>query len=265
VGDPAAGWHNPADDESVETLFRKVALPVALGGAFLVMHSPLRGLARVFLSMWVHELGHAVTAWWCGFGAFPGPWRTPVSDGRMALVSVVLAGGLGYFMVRAWRGEQRAAAGGLGALLLVQGVLTLGLRAEAARELIIFGGDGGLLVLGTALMLTFYVARGSALHQGWLRWGFVVIGAVAFADGFTTWWGYAHSPEGVELGENVGVGDSDPTVLVLQMGWTEARLISRYLTLGWLCLLVLGAAYLRGSGLRLPRRAPGSGGTGRAR
>ena len=39
-------------------------------------------LQRTFLSMMVHELGHAVTAWWCGFGALPGLWKTLIPETR---------------------------------------------------------------------------------------------------------------------------------------------------------------------------------------
>ena len=33
-------------------------------------------LQRTFLSMMVHEAGHAVTSWFCGFAAFPALWVT---------------------------------------------------------------------------------------------------------------------------------------------------------------------------------------------
>jgi UDP-N-acetylmuramyl pentapeptide phosphotransferase/UDP-N-acetylglucosamine-1-phosphate transferase len=238
------GWRDPTNDPAVERRIRQLALPLALGLAFLVMHSGLRGIARVFLTMWVHESGHAVTAWLCGFGAFPGPWRTPVSEGRLAVVIVAVAAAIGYAGFRAWNARARGVLVGLGALLLVQLVLTFGIRAHDARALIIFMGDGGCLVLGTLLMATLYVAPGSALHRGWLRWGFLVIGAFAFMDAFATWWQAKHSAEGVVFGEIEGVGDSDPTRLVFDYGWREAKLVSRYLALAWGGLLFLGALYL---------------------
>jgi hypothetical protein len=243
---PPAVWRDPTNDPEVERRIRQLALPAALGLAFLVVHSGLRGIVRTFLTMWVHELGHAVTAWLCGFGAFPGPWRTPISEGRLALVTVMVLGALGYAGYRAWMARSWGALGGLGVVLLIQLVLTFGVRAHVARGLIIFMGDGGCLLLGTLLMATLYVAPGSALHRGWLRWGFLVIGAFAFADAFATWWEAKHSAEGVTFGEIEGVGDSDPTKLVFAFGWPEARLVSRYLTLAWACLLVLAARYLIG-------------------
>jgi hypothetical protein len=241
---PPAVWKDPTADPDIERRIRQLALPLALLLAFLVSHSGLRGISRTFLTMWVHELGHAVAAWLSGFGAFPGPWRTPVSEDRMIVVTLLVAGLLGYGGFRAWKAEAHALLGAAGLVLLVQLVLTFGVRAHAARAFITFGGDGGCLVLGTALMATLYAPPGSALHRGWLRWGFLVIGAFAFMDAFTTWWDAGHSAEGVVFGEIEGVGDSDPTKLVHEHGWSEARLVRRYMTTAWVCLVGLAALYL---------------------
>jgi len=248
---PPAVWKDPTADPEVERRIRQLALPLALLLGFLVSHSGLRGISRTFLSMWVHELGHAVSAWLCGFGSFPGPWRTPVSEDRMIVVTLLVAGLLGFAGYRAWQAERRGLCVPLGAVLLVQLVLTFGLRVHTARAFISFGGDGGCLVLGTLLMATLYVSPGSALHRGWLRWGFLVIGAFAFMDAFATWWEAGHSAEGVVFGEIEGVGDSDPTKLVFEHGWSEAKVIRRYMATAWVCLAALAALYL--SGLRRPR------------
>jgi hypothetical protein len=241
---PPAVWKDPTTDPDVERRIRQLALPLALLLAFLVTGSALRGIARTFLTMWVHELGHAVAAWLAGFGAFPGPWRTPVSEQRMLVVTLLVAGLLAFAGYRAWKAEARAGVVALGAVFVAQLYLTFGLRAHAARGFITFAGDGGALVLATLMMATLYVRPGSALHKGWLRWGFLVIGAFAFMDIFRDWWHAKHSAEGVPFGEIEGVGDSDPTKLVFEYGWTEAKLVSRYLTLGWLGLLALLALYL---------------------
>jgi hypothetical protein len=229
---------------------RLFALPSALLLAFFVSRSGLRGLARTFLTMWVHELGHATSAWLCGFGAFPGPWRTPISEARMPIVTLLLLAGLGYAAYRAWAAGRSGVCTALGVLIVLQLWLTFGLRPHAARGVILFMGDGGCFVLGTALMATLYVAPGTPLHRGGLRWGFLVIGAFAFMDAFATWWDAKHSREGVIFGEIEGVGDSDPTRLVFEYGWTEARLVARYLALAWACLFFLLGLYL----LRLRRR-----------
>jgi hypothetical protein len=248
--DAAAVWTDP--DEAPERRIRQIALPAALGLAFLVMHSGLRGFARTFVTMWVHEIGHAVTGWLCGFSAIPGPWQTPVSEERMPVVTVLIGGLLGYAAVLLFRARRFWATGGVAAVLLVQMWWTLVLRAYTARALITFGGDGGCLVLGSLLMATLYVSPGSAVARNGLRWGFLVIGAFAFMDAFATWWQVKHSAEGVVFGENVGVGDTDPTVLVFQFGWSETKLVARYLGLAWTCLAALFAIYVAGLRIRIP-------------
>jgi hypothetical protein len=250
---PPAVWNDPTNDPDVERRIRQFALPAVLALAFVISRSGLRGIVRTFLSMWVHEIGHAVAAWLCGFGAFPGPWRTPVSEDRMVVVTVGLLAALGYAGFRAWRAEAKWAVVGVAALVVVQLALTFGMRAHNARALILFMGDGGCLILGAVGMATVFVAPGSVLHRGWLRWGFLVIGAFAFMDAFTVWWEAKHGSEGVVFGEIEGVGDSDPTRLVFDYGWSERKLVSRYLTLGWVCLLSLGGAYAWN--LRRPRSA----------
>jgi hypothetical protein len=241
---PPAEWRDPTNDPEVERRIHQLALPAALGLAFVVTRSGLRGIVRTFLSMWVHELGHAITAWLCGFGAFPGPWRTPVSEDRMAIVTLAVLAAAGYAGFRAWRAEARGWVAVVAAVVVLQLALTFGVRAHAARGLILFMGDGGCLLLGALLMATLYVRPGSALHRGWLRWGFLVIGAFAFMDAFTVWWEAKHGSEGVVFGEIEGVGDSDPTRLVFEHGWSEVKLVSRYLALGWLGLFGLAGLYV---------------------
>jgi hypothetical protein len=251
---PPAVWKDPTNDPEIEKRIRQLALPAALALALVISRSGLRGFARTFLTMWVHETGHAVTAWLGGFGAFPGPWLTPISEGRMPVVTVLLAALLGYAAFRAWTARALWTCAGVGVLLLLQLVMTFGTRAHQAHALILFGGDGGVLLLGTVLMATIYVAPGSVLHRGWLRWGFLVIGAIGFMDTFADWWEAKHGSEGVVFGENEGGRASDATRLVFEYGWSEAKLISRYLTLAWCCLLFLGALYL----VNLRRQGPRS-------
>jgi hypothetical protein len=239
----------PAEaDAAYERRLRQLALPLSLLIAFAFAHSPFRMLGRTFLSMWVHELGHAVTAWLGGYLAFPGPWFTPISQSRSLPVTVVILGALGFGIYYCWQTERRGLAGALGFVALAALLMTFGLRPHQTRALVIFGGDAGCLVLGALGMATFFAPAGSVLHRTHLRWGFLVIGAFAFADAFTTWWDFKHSVEGVVFGENEGSGPSDPTRLVFDYGWSEARLIKRYLTTAYTCALALATAY--GLGLR---------------
>lgn len=237
-------WNEDAEDAAWELKVRTFALPVAL----LVtwgLHATGMGhkLLVLFFSMWIHELGHAVTAWLCGFVAFPGPWLTPVAMNRSPLFSLLLAAGFGYLAWRGWHLRQRPLmAAGL-ALLVIQGVGTVLLDRALAQSFVRFGGDGGCLVLGTALMLTLYVSPEHPLRKGWTRWGLLVIGAASFTDAFRTWWRARTNSDAVPFGHIVGVGPSDPSYLMDSHGWSMDMLVSRHVGLGVLCLLVLGMVY----------------------
>jgi hypothetical protein len=231
------------EDARRELLIRSVAPPVALLVAAALVASPTwHAVVRTFLTMWVHELGHAVTAWACGYGAFPGPWRTAVSSARQPLVILALAGALGALAWRAWRAHRFALAAAAAAGLGVQLVCTL-VPASTARALVTFGGDAGCLVLGSALVATIWTDPEGPLGRGSLRWGFLGIGAASLADALDTWARAWRDHGQLPLGEIEGVGLSDASTLMEVHGWSASALAGRYVALGVGCLAALAVAY----------------------
>jgi hypothetical protein len=227
-----------------ELRYRVLALPLALLAAGLLVRVSV-GLVRIFMSMWVHETGHAVTAWLCGFRAFPGPWATLVSNTRMPLVTVAVAAGVCFCIFQSWRAGRSALVVGGVAALVAQLICTT-LPITEANALVIFGGDAGCLVLGSLLMATFYVRRDSALYRFSLRWGFLVIGAAAFMDASHTWWGARGDPGLIPFGENEGFGLSDPSRLTEDYGWAMQTMVDLYVWLGVACLAFLAVLYVVG-------------------
>jgi hypothetical protein len=221
-----------------ESLARAAALPVALlFGWLAVQASP--GAVRL-IGMWVHESGHAVTAWVCGYVAWPGPWFTPVGMERSPSFTLGLVGLLLYGGYRAWQLERGFWIAASAAAILVVLGCTMLLRPAAAQQLIVFGGDAGSFVLGTMLMLTVYAREAHPIRRDHLRWGLLVIGALAFMDVRAVWSG---SIDRLPFGENEN-GLSDPSVLTEIYGWNALTLVTRYRQLEHACLAVLAAVYL---------------------
>jgi hypothetical protein len=232
-----------ADDE-LEARLRTWAIPVALAVALILVRTgPGHFLLRTFLSMWVHELGHATTAWLCGFLAFPGPWFTPTAEERSLVFGLLVLGALAGGAFWARRDQKPWLFRALVALAVLQLSCSLLLSAPRARQLIYFMGDGGCLVLGTLLMLTIYAPHEGEIRKGWLRWGFLVIGAAAFVDAFEQWWSARRDSDRIPFGMNEGAGLSDASVLSDQFGWSADQLVHRYVVLGCVCLVVLAAAW----------------------
>ena len=242
---PADEW-KLVDDAELEWKFCVGAIPIALACA-LVFHASGMGafLQRLFLTMPVHELGHAIAAWFCGFNAIPTVWKTLVPEGRGFIAPVVMLGALGYMGWRGWTAGNRVIAGVAVALVLLLLVLTFGISAKTARMIIVFSGDGGGMILAVLLMGSFFFGKRTQLYKGSLRWGFVVIGAAAFVDIYATWVKARRDHDAIPLGSQDGM-DADPLVLVQKFGWTLDGVVSRYFTLGLLCLLALAAVYAWG-------------------
>ncbi|WP_233261764.1 hypothetical protein [Vitiosangium sp. GDMCC 1.1324] len=257
-------WGGELEDARLELRLRQFALPVALGVAWLLVKSPMwGGLLRIFLSMWIHELGHAVTAWFCGIPAIPGPWVTRIGEERSTVVFLLLAAALGGLGLRGYLTRNRllVIAGATG--LVLQFVGTVLLPPSKGLQLVTFGGDAGCMVLGSLLMTTLYAPRDSALRRGWLHWGYLVIGAAAFMDAFEQWWAARTDFARIPFGEMENVGLSDPSKLVDVYGWGELELIHRYNGLGLACLAALAVLYGVGllrarTGLRALEHQPGA-------
>jgi len=244
---PDAGvrWTGEDEERVLDKRLLQIAPPAVLILGFIIVRAGVLGsLVRIFDSMWLHEIGHAVTAWLSGFAAFPGPWRTSIGETRSPALTLVLVVALGAGAYLAHRAGRRKLAVAAGVVLLLALALTLGVKPHAAQGLILFGGDAGALVLGTALFVTFFAARGSYLQVSWLRWGFLFLGGFAFADVFTVWWRARHDLEAIPFGEIEGVGHSDPTRLVDEHGWSVPQLVTRYVALGVVCLVVMAIFYV---------------------
>jgi len=232
------------DDPGLELKFRIAAIPVMLLLAVL-FHLFTPFLQRTFLAMPVHELGHASFAWFTGHWAIPTLWKTINGEERGLVTPLLLVCGFGWIIWSGWRAENYPLAALGGALVLLLGVGTLVLKEHTAQMLIVFGGDGGGMILGTALMATFFFGRDTQLYKGSLRWGFAAIGAAAFVDPFAVWLAARGDFGKLPLGEEDGM-QSDAVKLVDDFGWDADAMIRRYVALGICCLVALAVVYAWG-------------------
>jgi hypothetical protein len=227
------------NDALRELKYRVLALPLALIVARVAMGTGLRTAAGL-LAMVLHESGHAITAWLTGRWAVPMLWVTMHGEERSWWIVLALTAGIVFGGFLAWKAQRWGWVCAAGAMLILQLVI-LKLPAEA---LIVFGGDGGAMVLATILMATFYAPRESALYRNWgLRWGLLVIGALTFMHVFRLWSG---PYEDIPFGEIEGVNLSDPSLLTEMYGWSVTQLVDRYLRLATVCLVALLALYIWG-------------------
>jgi hypothetical protein len=228
------------NDALRELKYRALALPLALLVARWAVSTGLR-MPVSMLAMVLHESGHAITSWLTGRWAVPLLWVTMHGDNRSWLIVLLLTSAIGFGGFLAWKMERWGWVCAAGAALIVQLIF---LSLPHPEAVIVFGGDGGALVLATILMATFYAPRESALYQKWgLRWGLLVIGALTFMHVFRTWSGPI---EDLPFGEIEGVNLSDPSLLTEMYGWSVTQLIERYLRLATVCLVALAALYLWG-------------------
>ena len=233
------------EDPALELKLCVAAIPAALALA-LAFHLVMPGVQRIFLGMPIHELGHALSAWFCGFWAIPTLWKTIIPEERGFLAPILLAGALGWMMFRAWQAQKLYLVVIGAALLAVQALGTFYLRESTAEAVFTFGGDGVGMVLAAALMASFFFGKRTQLYKGWLRWGFLVIGSAAFVDMFATWWAARSDIGAIPYGEIEGVGLSDPARLVEEHGWAISAMVRRYVLVGAGCLLALALVYAWG-------------------
>lgn len=234
------------EDPALEKKICIVALPSMLAFAFLVQLSGFgTSVQRIVFGMPLHELGHATVSWFCGFNAVPTFWKTISPSDRGIAASLLLFVGIAALANFARRNMNSGWVLIAAFLLLMQGIGTFMVTERDAQQYILFGGDGGGMVLATLLMLSFYFGKGTQFYAGGLRWGFLGIGAAAFADMFMTWVRSANDRLEVPYGLTGGE-PTDSFKLINYHTWSWEQLIGRHVTVGVICLFVLLVFYLWG-------------------
>lgn len=215
----------------------RFAVPIALVVMVLLVQTSFGGfVTRLCFAMPLHELGHALASWLTGAWAIPLLWFTPMGDTRSGFVVVLELAALG-----AWAAYSRRHARPLWPVITVAAMFGVGLLLSSPARLafVTFAGDGGALLLGTLLMAAFLLPDGLRVTRGGLRWGYLVIGAGAYANVASEWFASWRDRTNIAFGRIEGVGLSDASKLVDVYGWTDRRLVYSYVALSVVCALAL--------------------------
>lgn len=234
----------PVKDPEFEKAVCLLALPSMLCIALFVQITGfLSGMQRIFFAMPVHELGHAVTGWLCGFNSIPTLWKTLTPENRGYFSSFLLLIGLGALTRYGLKNKQALWLFLTAIILLLQLYGTFVITPGKADMYITMGGDAMGMILATLLMTSFYVGKDTQIYKGALRWGFLGIGAAAFINIFAPWWNKDITAIGYGL---TGGIPTDSWKMINIHLWQWDALFNVHITLGLVCLTALTISYLLG-------------------
>ncbi len=221
--------------------------PLLLGLVFLANLSPLKYLLIGF-QVWMHEFGHAVSAWFSGWRATPLPigW-TPVEPvhsnfvyfGLLLMLVLLFLAGLKERKV--W--PMLAAV----VLALAQAYITWRLPQDRKEFLMVAGGVGGEFYLSTLCMMAFWVELPEKFKWGYCRYVVFLLGATAFLAIWVRWVAIHRGLEEIPFGSMInGEEDAggDMNRLMDDFGWKKVNIRNNYYRLGVGCWIALGAMWL---------------------
>ncbi len=235
---------DPADnspDTDSNPKVNLLALPMMTVVALLVNTTFLSFFLRGFY-VWIHEFGHAVSAWLCGFRALPLPFGwTSISLQKSWFVYWGILFLLAVIFYRGWKAKLL--------WLMILSAIIAGLQYYMTWVMsdwyidfwFIFGGVGGEFYLSTLLIVAFYFKLPQKLQWNTVRFIVLFIATCAFWDTFLRWISISHGQAAIPFGTLFGgiddaAGDMDQ--LMSQFQWSGVRIARTYRRLGEACLFV---------------------------
>ncbi|MTF40629.1 J domain-containing protein [Cyanobacterium aponinum] len=199
-----------------------------------------------FISVWIHELGHATLAWFSGYRAMVTFAATIVSFEHSLFVYFGILFLLLLTIYSTWKENKKYIIIFLVFLIFLQFILTWTISRSTYGMLLAFAGIGGEFYLSTLFIISFYWNLPQRFYWEFWRYIFLIWGMITFWGSWTRWQkikvGKSQIPWGTFWS---GRGDSggDLNILRNQHDWGIERIINTYNTLGFICFLVILFVY----------------------
>lgn len=223
----------------------RFAVPIAFLCSALLHWSKL-DLLLLGMRIWIHEVGHAVVAWFSGRRATPLPFGwTNVNLERSPITYICFLALWGLLFYRGYKERKRWTMGIAVVAILIQFRMTWFLPQDAFEMWFAFGGVGGEFYLSTLLVVGFYLPLPDRWNWGFWRYPALFMGASTFFNAFSFWHqikrGSADIPWGTILN---GAGDAGGDMNQLRdFGWSDGQIVNTYIAIGQVCLWVTIVIY----------------------
>lgn len=238
-----------------EELFKSVHSPILSGRADVAMPMVAFLLAWLIklifpklvwaVSMWVHEFGHATTAWFGGVAATPFLGWTTMGGERSWIVTICFTALLGILGYKSWEKKSYFLVGTFVIAFLTQMYFRFVLNEENLDFMFSYMGIGGEFWISSWLIIAYHYDFPEYVQWRLLKYVALFIGAMVFLNALMMWknisHGYAEFPWGSLWG---GEDHGDMNVLRDEFGWQTLQITSSYVKLGTVCLLIVIVHYI---------------------
>lgn len=221
--------------------------PLLLGLAWLVSQSPFAFFLTAF-HIWIHELGHAVPAWFSGKHALPLPIGfTLITPEYSPFVHWGLLSLFGLLLVAGIKERKIWAIIAAVAFAALQHIMTW--RMPDHRQEFwygAFGGLGGEFIISTLFMMSFYVRLPEKFRWEWCRYLFFFLGAFTLLSTWLRWVDVYRGIEEIPFGSMIGGEDDqngDMNGLLNEYDWSKFKIRRTYYLLGQACWIVLALTW----------------------
>lgn len=197
------------------------------------------------LSMWVHEFGHATTAWFGGMAATPFLGWTTRSGERSWTVTMCFTALLGILGYKSWEKKSYFLVVTFILFFFTQMYFRFVINEEKLDFMFSYMGIGGEFWISTWLIIAYHYYFPEYTQWRVLKYAALFVGAFVFFNAFSMWkniyHGYAEFPWGsLWSGEDHG----DMNTLRDEFGWQTFQITSSYVKFGTICVTIIIVHYI---------------------